>query len=154
MFGLKYAVLSAEDLDSIDVFGDAILEQYDETSEESKPSAPAGGDAMSSLGSKLANVSVRAASLATSSDMRLDTRKVVNVLIIKDFNLACHDVQIQIMELVRRRRIFSRTTVHAVSEVFLMLGLVPTSTKDIRINKHLVCDGPQLQKSCKLIFAE
>jgi hypothetical protein len=30
--------------------------------------------------------------------MRLDTRKVVNVVIMKDFNLACHDVQIQIIE--------------------------------------------------------
>jgi hypothetical protein len=154
VFGLKYAVLSAEDLDYIDVFGDAILEQYEEPSEESKPMVSAEGDIVSSLGSKLANVSVRAASLASSNDMRLDTRKVVNVLIMKDFNLACHDVQIQTMELVRRRRIFSRTTVHAVSEVFLMLGLVSTSTKDVMLNKHLVRDGPQHRKRCKLIFAE
>lgn len=125
------------------MFGDAILEQYEEPSEDSKPSVLVEDDNMSTLGSKLANVSMRAGSLAPSSDMRLDTRKVVNVLIMKDFNLACHDVQIQTMELASRRRIFSRTTVHAVSEVFLMLGLVSTSTRDIRLNKHLVGNNPR-----------
>ena len=120
------------------MFGDAILEQYEDPSEETKPSVLADSDNMSALGWKLADVSMRPASLPPSSDMGLDTRKVVNVLIMKDFNLACHDVQIQTMELVRRRRIFSRTTVHSVSEVFLMLALVSTSTKDIRLNKHLV----------------
>lgn len=103
-----------------------------------KPSVLADSDNMSALGWKLADVSMRPASLPPSSDMQLDTRKVVNVLIMKDFNLASYDVQIQTMELVRRRRIFSRTTVHSVSEVFLMLGLVSTSKRDIRLNKHLV----------------
>ena len=138
MFGLKYAVLSAEDLGSIDLFGDAILEEYDVTSEEPKPRAHDANVQGVPLGSSLENVGMRAASLAPTSDMRLDDRKVVNVLIMKDFNLACHEVQIQTMELARRRRIFSRTTVHPVSDVFLMLGLVSTSTKDIRLNKHLV----------------
>jgi hypothetical protein len=120
------------------VFGDAILEQYEDPSQEMKPSVLADIDSMSANGWKLPSVSIRATSPAPPSDVRLDTRKVVNVLIMKDFNLACHEVQIQTMELVRRRRIFSRTTVHSVSEVFLMLGLVSTSTRDIRLNKHLV----------------
>ena len=131
-------MLSAEDLGSIDLFGDAILEEYDDTSERSKPWAQDADDRAVPHDLNLENVGIRAASLAPSSDIRLDDRKVVNVLIMKDFNLACHDVQIQTMELARRRRIFSRTTVHPVSDVFLMLGLVSTSTKDIRLNKHLV----------------
>lgn len=41
---------------------------------------------------------MKAASLAPSSDLRLDSRKVVNVVIMKDLNFACHEVQIQTME--------------------------------------------------------
>lgn len=91
-------MLSAEDLDSIDVFGDAILEQYGDNSEETKPSLLGDSDQSSALGSKTAHVSMRAAALVPSSEMRLDTRKIVNVVIMKDFNLACHEVQIQTME--------------------------------------------------------
>lgn len=171
VFGLSYAVLSVEDLDSIDVFSDAILEQNEDGFEEMKHPGLGNSDHNTALGSKVANLSMRAASLAPSSDMRLDTRKVVNVVIMKDFNLASHDVQIQTMEvkflgvdedalltatiqLVRRLRIFSRTTVHAVSDVFLMMGLISTSSKDIKLSKHLVCDLPSALTQMILISAE
>ena len=86
---------------------------------------------------------------------KLDSRKVVNVIIAKDFNFAQEDVQIQALEvrrcspptlsalltrpqLMRRRRIFSRTTVHLAPSVFLLLPLVAITSKQIRLNKHLV----------------
>lgn len=39
IFGLNFAVLSVEDLASIDVFGDAILEDYDDGQDAGKTSA-------------------------------------------------------------------------------------------------------------------
>lgn len=138
VFGLSYVVLSSEDLTSIDEFGEAILDQYATDSNERGGSGLENGGTTPGYNSHLASINIHAASFAPSTEVKLDDRKVVNVVIAKDFNLAHDDVQIQALELVRRRRIFSRTTVHAVPEVFLIIGLISTSSKDVRLNKHLV----------------
>jgi hypothetical protein len=52
--------------------------------------------------SKLADVNIRAAASSHLETPKLDTRKVVNVVIAKDFNLAHNDVQIQVLEVGRR----------------------------------------------------
>src|ERR1700744_3862756 len=50
------------------------------------------------LTSKLAAVDFRTASSSFLEPSKLDTRKVVNVVIAKDFNFATDDVQIQALE--------------------------------------------------------
>ena len=41
-------------------------------------------------------------------------------------------------KLIRRKRIFSRTTIHTAPEVFLFLPLVSRSESPVSLNKHLV----------------
>jgi hypothetical protein len=50
------------------------------------------------LSSKLTAVDFRNASSSVLEHSKLDTRKVVNVVIAKDFNFASADVQIQALE--------------------------------------------------------
>ncbi|OCT45134.1 hypothetical protein CLCR_05862 [Cladophialophora carrionii] len=137
MFNLSYIILDRDDLESIDAFGAAILDDdnadgegalYDSDAEFANPGM---------LSSKVASVDFRAASSSLLERSKLDTRKVVNVVIAKDFNFAHQDVQIQALDLIRRRRIYSRTTVHLAPKTFLLLPLVATSSKHIRLNKHL-----------------
>ncbi|KIY03983.1 uncharacterized protein Z520_00675 [Fonsecaea multimorphosa CBS 102226] len=131
MFSLSYIILDRHDLQSIETFGAAVLDddnnEYDDITHE--PDIDMEG------------VRTGFYSISRSSNLvdhqKLDTRRVVNVIIAKDFNLAPEDVQIQALELVRRRRMFSRTTVHAAPTVFLLLPLVAASSKHIRLNKHL-----------------
>lgn len=50
------------------------------------------------LHSKLAGINFRRTSSNGPSQHKLDTRRLVNVIIAKDFNLAKEDVQIQTLE--------------------------------------------------------
>ena len=109
---LSFVVLEIEDLESAERFGEAILDE---------------------------NHDFGAASKLDDNNAHLDNRTVVNVVIAKDFNMASHDVQIQVLEMIRKKRIYSRTTVHVTPKMFLMLPIVSTSHRDIRLNHHLVC---------------
>ncbi|KIW33526.1 uncharacterized protein PV07_00367 [Cladophialophora immunda] len=137
VFGLSYIILDRDDLQSIKAFGSAILDddsnEFDDVSHESDVDVESSGIPHS----KLASVNFGAGSSSVVDHRKLDTRSVVNVIIAKDFNLAPEDVQIQALELIRKRRIYSRTTVHLAPTVFLLLPLVATSSKHIRLNKHL-----------------
>ncbi|OQV06717.1 hypothetical protein CLAIMM_11251 isoform 1 [Cladophialophora immunda] len=154
VFGLSYIILDRDDLQSIKAFGSAILDddsnEFDDVSHESDVDVESVRTGFYSMSgqlsnlfksgiphSKLASVNFGAGSSSVVDHRKLDTRSVVNVIIAKDFNLAPEDVQIQALELIRKRRIYSRTTVHLAPTVFLLLPLVATSSKHIRLNKHL-----------------
>ncbi|KIV87871.1 hypothetical protein PV11_03389 [Exophiala sideris] len=136
MFHLSYVIINQHDLQSVDKFVPAILDdtsEYGNLQDESDDGLESGG----ALHSRIAAVSFRAPSSTQVEQAKIDSRRVVNVVIAKGFNLAHEEVQIQALELIRRRRIFSRTTVHPVPIVFILLPIVATSTKHIRLNRHL-----------------
>ena len=135
-FKLSHVVLSAEDLQSVDTFGDAILDENHNFASGSDFGSDK--DALAGLKSRVQNVSFRG-SRSIEAERTLDSRMVVNVVIAKDFNRASHDVQIQVMELMLKRRIFSRTTVHPVPHMFLFLPIVANTSRHVRLNHHLVC---------------
>ena len=135
-FKLSYVVLGADDLQSTDKFGDLILDENHKFANEADFDSDS--DAIAALKGHLADVSFKG-SRSSQVEHNLDTRMVVNVIIAKDFNYASHDVQIQVMELMLRRRIFSKTTVHPVPKTFLFLPIVANSTKHIKLCHHLVC---------------
>ncbi|EXJ63344.1 uncharacterized protein A1O5_11665 [Cladophialophora psammophila CBS 110553] len=137
MFGLSYIILDRDDLQSINTFGAAILDDDNNEFDDMPYESDVGVESSRMLHSKLASVNFRAGSSSLMDRPDLDTRQVVNVIIAKDFNLAHEDVQIQALELIRKRRIYSRTTVHLAPTVFLLLPLVAASSKHIRLNKHL-----------------
>jgi hypothetical protein len=134
IFGLSYVVLEKFDYYSVDSFGDAILDE-DHCADADQSDSDSDNDASGALRSQIQGVSFKAT--REPAGQSLDNRMVVNVIIAKDFNLACHDVQIQVMELVRRRRIYSKTTVHTAPKTFLFIPLVSTSSSHLRLNHHL-----------------
>ncbi|ETN45013.1 uncharacterized protein HMPREF1541_09889 [Cyphellophora europaea CBS 101466] len=133
IFKLTYVVLEEADYVSVDTFTDAILD--DQSANLNESDLDSDSDAVGALRSRIQNVSFRGS--RGHIEQTLDTRMVVNVIIAKDFNQACHDVQIQMMELIRRRRIFSKTTVHPAPKTFLFLPIISTDQKHIRLNHHL-----------------
>ncbi|EXJ55893.1 hypothetical protein A1O7_08824 [Cladophialophora yegresii CBS 114405] len=137
MFNLSYIILDRDDLQSINAFGAAILDDDNADDDGALYESDADVANPGMLSPKLASVDFRAAPSSLLERSKLDTRKVVNVVIAKDFNYAHQDVQIQALDLIRRRRVYSRTTVHLAPKTFLLLPLVTTSSKHIRLNKHL-----------------
>jgi len=53
----------------------------------------------------------------------MDSRRVADVVIAKNLNATHHLVQIQALELIRGKRIFSRTAVHSAPKRFLFISL-------------------------------
>jgi hypothetical protein len=134
-FKLSCAVLGPEDLLSVEQFGERIL---DDDHNFGDSDIESDNDTAVGLKSRIQNISFKS-SRASQLERTLDSRMVVNVIIAKDFNTASHDIQIQVMELILKRRIFSRTTVHPVPKTFLFLPIIATSTNAISLNHHLVC---------------
>ncbi|OAL37102.1 hypothetical protein AYO20_03579 [Fonsecaea nubica] len=138
MFSLSYIILDRDDLRSIKTFGAAILDDDNNECDDIPHGSDIDVESSGMLHSKVSSVNFGGGSSHFVDTQKLDTRRVVNVIIAKNFNLAHQDVQIQALELIRKRRIYSRTTVHLAPAVFLLLPLVATSSKHIRLNKHLV----------------
>ncbi|MCJ1310087.1 hypothetical protein MMC25_003748 [Agyrium rufum] len=62
-------------------------------------------------------------------------KRIANIVIAKDLNLAPTQVQIQALELLRTNRIFTHTAVHSTPKPFLLVALVATDS--IALVKHL-----------------
>lgn len=134
-FGLSYVVLEPDDFDSIDRFGEAILEERGtQFTSEDDPR-------LGSLRARLANIDIRGASKSAQrssrDDGRLDDRMIKNVVIAKGFNLADEHVQVQTIEIINNKRFLSRTTMHIAPKTFLFIPVVTASSKDIRLIPHL-----------------
>ncbi|KAJ4579116.1 hypothetical protein HRR81_003267 [Exophiala dermatitidis] len=128
VFNLSYIILERADVQDVDHFGEAILADDDGS-----------GDLMDDMEDDGTGSQARrhAPFPNRRRKSQFDSRKVVNVIIAKHFNFAHEDVQIQTLELIRKRRIYSRTTVHLAPKLFLVLPIISTSSKGIRLNKHL-----------------
>ncbi|EEA28581.1 hypothetical protein TMatcc_003076 [Talaromyces marneffei ATCC 18224] len=115
-FGLSYAILDCSPATSIDEFSNSILVSDANRGRLSNalPSFQTGGN--------------------------LDERKIVNVVIAKNLDQVSSDLQIQTLELIRSKRIFTRTSIHTAQKTFLfipVIGYNDTSRHGIRLNKHL-----------------
>ncbi|KIV93310.1 hypothetical protein, variant [Exophiala mesophila] len=136
VFKFSHIILERDDLQSVDKFGELILDEHTDF-EDTINGGDSGFDSNSNLHTQIAAINFKGNGSSVASQQKLDTRKVVNVIIAKDFNLASEAIQIQMLELIRSKRVFSRTTVHAAPKEFLFLPLVATSTKDVKLTKHL-----------------
>lgn len=59
----------------------------------------------------------------------LDTRQTHNVAIVRDLHLCERNVQVQCLELMRSRRIYSRSAVHSTPKRFLFVALLDEGTE-------------------------
>ena len=71
-----------------------------------------------------------------SDSFQQDTRKIANMLIARNLELAPKQVQIQALELIRTKRIFTRTSVQAAPKRFLFMALT-TSGEGPVLTQHL-----------------
>jgi hypothetical protein len=65
----------------------------------------------------------------------LETRRIANVVIAADLDKADVGVQVQILELLRTRRVFTRTAMHTAPKDFLFIGIM--SRTGARLTHHL-----------------
>ncbi|KAF2196957.1 hypothetical protein GQ43DRAFT_425567 [Delitschia confertaspora ATCC 74209] len=133
VFGLTCSVLHCSEKTTLDEFGTGILvpegkEDYFSTRDK----RPKDDDLSSYSGSpRLSRRSPR----PFKPFIPLDGRRIANVVIAVNLNEADHQVQIQALELIRGKRNFTRTAVHAAPKPFLFVAL--NLNGSIRLTTHL-----------------
>ncbi|RMD42719.1 hypothetical protein DV735_g2411, partial [Chaetothyriales sp. CBS 134920] len=128
VFDLNCAILEPECLQSRAMFGEAVLD--DNTN-------PDDSDLITTLPSRSDNAPLVPAGQG-SAKPKLDARLVVNVVIAKHFDVACEDVQFQVLEMIGRNRIVSKTTVHPTPTTFLF---IPINDRFFMSHHHVERDG-------------
>ncbi|KAF2734512.1 hypothetical protein EJ04DRAFT_493463 [Polyplosphaeria fusca] len=134
VFGLTCQSLECSNSTTLDDFGSGILVKDD------------GSDYFSSKNGKLreerffsSSETPRVSDKRTSKSPRpfspLDSRRIANVVIAKNLNTASAQVQTQALELIRGKRNFTRTAVHAAPKPFLFIALNLTGSP--RLTTHL-----------------
>ncbi|KAI4723673.1 hypothetical protein E4T48_00131 [Aureobasidium sp. EXF-10727] len=66
----------------------------------------------------------------------LDERKIADIIIAKDLNMASSNLQTQALELMRTKRLFSHTAMHSTSKHFLFIALQASESKS-KLGFHL-----------------
>lgn len=84
----------------------------------------------------LQSPALRSVSRSPISDNFSDNRKIANVIIAKNLDEAPKQVQIQALELMRTKRIFTHTSVQSAPKRFLFIALV-AGGEGPRLTKHL-----------------
>ncbi|KAK4127841.1 hypothetical protein N657DRAFT_641893 [Parathielavia appendiculata] len=83
-------------------------------------------------------ISPASPSIGGLSSSQVVQPRIANVVLAKDLNRAPRAVQIQALELLRTRRIFTRTSVQTAPKQFLFIGLVGASSGgQARVTPHL-----------------
>ena len=129
-FGLQTTSITCTSNTSVDDLNEAILidvpEDPDEVLVEHGNRPPAAlGVGFSRLG--------RSSSPSPSND--LEARRIANVVIAADLDLADSSVQVQVLELLRTKRVFTRTAMHTAPKDFLFIGIM--SRVGSRLTHHL-----------------
>lgn len=70
-----------------------------------------------------------------SPSHNLESQRIANVVIAADLDMADASVQVQILELLRTRRVFTRTAMHSTPKDFLFIGIM--SRTGSRLTHHL-----------------
>ncbi|KAI9777828.1 MAG: hypothetical protein M1839_008505 [Geoglossum umbratile] len=137
VFGLTPAVLTCSESTTLDDFGDAILiEEPNPAYSAIRPSSRGTQEGHDSYFSSRPPGPQFQSSRA-HTERPTDNRKVGNIIVVKNLNLACAQVQIQALELMRKKRILTRTAVHAAPKRFLLIALLSNSGLDSTLVPHL-----------------
>jgi len=129
-FGLEAVSITCDSKTSVDDLNEALLVESHEDPDEvqglhEQRSTAALGVGFSSLR--------KSSSPSPSHD--LESRRIANVVIAADIDMADTGVQVQILELLRTRRVFTRTAMHTAPKDFLFIGIM--SRTGARLTHHL-----------------
>ncbi|KAF1815002.1 hypothetical protein P152DRAFT_480109 [Eremomyces bilateralis CBS 781.70] len=97
-----------------------------------------------------------------AADLALGSKRIANAVVVENLDFAPHAIQIQILELMRGKRMFTRNAVYSVPKRFIVVGLVtspPTQTLNGMLNDHFFMshthlpedDTPNVTKSNRTI---
>ncbi|KAI4683771.1 uncharacterized protein J4E84_006609 [Alternaria hordeiaustralica] len=132
-FGLTWAVLECTEHTTLDDFGSGILVRGEENDYFGNKAGRGRGE-FSSI-----SVSPGKPGGHTSRSSKpfspLDNQRIANIVIARNLNRANPQVQIQALELIRGKRNFTRTAVHAAPKPFLFIALNALDTP--RLTMHL-----------------
>ncbi|KAF2111593.1 hypothetical protein BDV96DRAFT_499368 [Lophiotrema nucula] len=134
VFGLTCSVLECSERTTLDDFGNGILVREDGGDYFSTRARKPQEDRFFST-SESPRFLERRASKSPRPFSPLDSHRIANVVIAKGLNTASSQVQTQALELIRGKRNFTRTAVHAAPRPFLFIALNTSSTA--RLTSHL-----------------
>lgn len=121
VFGLTCAVLDCSEQTSLDDFGQGILVQ--EEGDDYFKNGSARGPGQFSTSFDTPKSFDRRQSKSPRPFSPLEGRKIANIVIAKHLNTANAHVQVQALELMRGKRNFTRTAVHAAPKTFVFIAL-------------------------------
>ncbi|KAF2838084.1 hypothetical protein M501DRAFT_1004913 [Patellaria atrata CBS 101060] len=133
VFGLSCTVLDCSETTSLDEFGNGVLVDFEAEDGGSMWKADDYERSQSYSGSQFASPRKRISSPGFNS---FDSRQIADIVIAKNLNLAQHAVQIQALELIRGKRVFTRTAVHAAPKKFVFVALL-SSEITVSLTSHL-----------------
>ncbi|KAI9687715.1 MAG: hypothetical protein M1822_001795 [Bathelium mastoideum] len=129
IFGLSCATVDCSERLSVDDFSNAVLvESKDEDEPKHARSRAIDEPSYFSIDTVRPTATRHSRSVGRFNTSILDSRRVADVVIAKNLNITHHHVQIQALELIRGKRIFTRTAVHAAPKRFLFIALISSKT--------------------------
>ncbi|KAI9709548.1 MAG: hypothetical protein M1820_003308 [Bogoriella megaspora] len=122
-FELSCAVVDCNEKLTVEDFSNAILTDSRDEDESIHPSGPDEPSYFSREPGRIRSSRTSRFNTRPGASL-LDSRRVADIVIAKNLNVAHHHVQIQALELIRGKRIFTRTAVHAAPKRFLFIALI------------------------------
>lgn len=126
-FGLHAAVVDCSSKTTVDDFSEAILvekyDTYDDVLDRDDGFGPPSLDATSDR------------HLFNRAGSTLDERRIADIIIAVNLDLSPNNVQVQALELLRTKRIFSRTAMHSASNNLCFIAVA--SKPGARLGHHL-----------------
>jgi hypothetical protein len=129
VFSLSQSVVDCSESTSLDDFANAIF--IDAHPLRSESPMRTRQDA-----SLLPNTAIRSVSRSPNPDMFSEGKKMASVIIAKNLDEAPKPVQIQVLELIRTKRIFTHTSVQNAPKPFLIIAVV-AGGEGPRLTRHL-----------------
>jgi len=129
VFGLSHAVVDCSEHTSLDDFAHAILSVESSLTRSNSP-------VRTRQDYFLQTPAFTSISRSPVSDTFADNKTIANVIIAKNLDEAPRQVQIQALELMRTKRIYTRTSVQSAPKRFLFIALLAGGDGP-RLTKHL-----------------
>lgn len=129
-FGLQTASITCDSTTSVDDLNDALLVASPEDSDDEHDLHVGRTSAALDVG-----FSSRGRTSSPSQPRDLENRRIANVVIAANLDLSDTSVQVQILELMRTKRVFTRTAMHTAPKDFLFIGIM--SRAGSRLTHHL-----------------
>ena len=130
VFGLSHAVIDCSEHTSLDDFAHAILSVDASPTRSVSPMLPRQDSYF------LNTPGFQSIARSPQTESFGENKSIANVIIAKNLDEAPKQVQIQALELMRTKRIYTRTSVQSVPKTFLFIALL-AGGEGPRLTKHL-----------------